>query len=428
MCRTGGKRMYNVKQIEKTLKNGMKVVLLQKEGFQKSLFMCAAPCGGFDIDQICDGKKMTHATGCAHFLEHQMFRYNHQDVTEQFASMQAQTNAFTSYTETCYYFQTTADIYKPLALLLDFVQTLDIDANSVQKEKGIILSEYDMYQQSPEQRLMKETYCSMYQNHPIRIDILGNREDIEQMDVQTLEKFYEWNYDPSRLVLVGITSEDVWDCMSFIEKYEAKYPSKISCVPVRTMKNEPENVVRTEFCEYMDISNPYICLGYKFDGCKTIEEANLKDLMVQVRLDSLFSSMNPSFQSWLDQRILNQFYGAECDFSCDRGYILFYAQTTKEKEFIDVVDSVMDSLIHEKIKEDDFEAIQNSYVGQNLRGLDHFDGLAMDWIRSVMFQYDYWTWFDSIHSITSSMVYKSCHSLDKNQRTITRIYPKECKN
>ncbi|MGM9948346.1 EF-P 5-aminopentanol modification-associated protein YfmH [Floccifex sp.] len=419
--------MYNIKQMEKTLENGMKVVLIQKEGFKKSLFMCASPCGGFDIEQECNGKKIMHATGCAHFLEHQMFRYNHQDVTELFANMQAQTNAFTSYTETCYYFQTTADIYKPLALLLDFVQTLDIDEKSVQKEKGIILSEFDMYQQSPEQRLMKETYCSMYKNHPIHIDILGTRNDIETMDVEMLSKFYELNYDPSRLVLVGITSENVLDCMSFIEDYEKKYPSKISCIPVRVMEKEPENVLRKDFCEYMDVSIPYICLGYKFDGCNTIEEANFKDLMVQIRLDSLFSAMNPSFQSWLDQRILNQFYGAECDFSCDRGYILFYAQTTKEKEFIDVVDSIMDSLIDKKIREEDFEAISNSYIGQNLRGLDQFDGLAIDWIRSTIFHYDYWNWFDSIKFASPSMVYDSCHSLNKNHRTITRIYPKECK-
>lgn len=49
--------------------------------------------------------------------------------------MQAQTNAFTSYTETAYYFQTTSDIEKPLALLLDFVENLDIDQQSVEKEK-----------------------------------------------------------------------------------------------------------------------------------------------------------------------------------------------------------------------------------------------------------------------------------------------------
>lgn len=80
--------------------------------------------------------------------------------------MQAQTNAFTSYTETAYYFQTTSDIEKPLALLLDFVENLDIDQQSVEKEKGIILSEYNMYEQNPEQRLLMNTWRALYHKHP----------------------------------------------------------------------------------------------------------------------------------------------------------------------------------------------------------------------------------------------------------------------
>ena len=76
--------------------------------------------------------------------------------------MQAQTNAFTSYTETAYYFQTTSDIEKPLALLLDFVENLDIDQQSVEKEKESILSEYNMYEQNPEQRLLMNTWrCTL---------------------------------------------------------------------------------------------------------------------------------------------------------------------------------------------------------------------------------------------------------------------------
>ena len=66
---------------------------------------------------------------------------------------------------------------------MDFVQNLDIDENSVEKEKGIILSEYNMYQQNPETRLMKLVWNTLYQTHPIRIDVLGNPEDITSMKV-----------------------------------------------------------------------------------------------------------------------------------------------------------------------------------------------------------------------------------------------------
>ena len=91
---------------------------------------------------------------------------------------------------------------------MDFVQNLDIDAESVEKEKGIILSEYNMYQQSPESRLMKLVWNALYKKHPIRIDILGTPEDIRSMKVQDLKTFYHDKYDPQNMVLIGVTGTD----------------------------------------------------------------------------------------------------------------------------------------------------------------------------------------------------------------------------
>ena len=62
-------------------------------------------------------------------------------------------NAFTSYGETAYYFSTSEDVREPLNLLLDFVQDLDISDASVEKEKGIIVSELNMYLQMSDNRL-----------------------------------------------------------------------------------------------------------------------------------------------------------------------------------------------------------------------------------------------------------------------------------
>ena len=82
------------------------------------------------------------------------------------------------------------DQKKPLKLLLDFVENLDVTNATIEKEKGIILSEYDMYQQSPEQRLFKETLISLFQYHPMKVDVLGSKEDIQDMSMEDLKQFY----------------------------------------------------------------------------------------------------------------------------------------------------------------------------------------------------------------------------------------------
>ena len=177
-------------RIEKTLPNGTRVVLIRKPGFSRSLFLAGFGTGGLYLQGNTAEGRRCFRSGAAHFLEHQMFRLNGRDVTDDMAAMQAGTNAYTAFEETAYYFSTTADPLPPLGLLLDFVQTLDITEASVEKEKGIILSEYDMYDQNPESRLLQETMNSLYHVYPLNTDILGTPQDIRDMSTEDLAVFY----------------------------------------------------------------------------------------------------------------------------------------------------------------------------------------------------------------------------------------------
>ena len=413
---------YNLTMKKKTLKNGMKVILVHKPEYVKSLFLCGFGTGGFNIREMVNGKLHTNRSGIAHFLEHQMFRYKGQDVTDLFAQMQAQTNAFTSYTETAYYFSTTADVEKPLELLLDFVQNLDIDEKSVQKEKGIILSEYSMYDQNPEMRMVRELFKSMYENHPLTIDVLGTPEDIQNMEVKDLESFYQRNYDPSKLILVGVTGKEIEPIMEHIEEYEKKYPS-IENVPSYPYfaKEEPE-VVRKEFELPMDVSEPYVCVGYKMRSEKDSHSCLKKDLLFSMWLDSVFSFMNPDYQSWLDQRILSSACGAEADFTTDHGYVLFYAQTNKKTEFIHLVDTLVHSL--QEMEDGVFQSLKAQCIARNIRALDHFESLAIDLLRAQLENYDYFEEMKTLNSITKKDIHTCVFGESFENRTILTICPK----
>ena len=147
-------KRYGESYVEETLENGLHVVLWQKPDYEKSLFMMATPLGAMDMKQVDEqGKELHFPAGIAHFLEHKMFEMGDSDVMELFSRMGASVNAFTSYTETAYYFSTTSDVKEPLNLLLDFVQELDISEESVEKEKGIIIQELHMYKEMSDSRL-----------------------------------------------------------------------------------------------------------------------------------------------------------------------------------------------------------------------------------------------------------------------------------
>lgn len=413
---------YNLDLTKETLPNGLQVLLVHKPDYQRSLFLLGAKVGGFDIDQNVDGTLVHHKSGLAHYLEHQMFYLDGEDVSELFAGLQCLTNAYTSYTETAFYFSTTADVKQPLKLLFDFVENLDVTNKTIEKEKGIILSEYDMYQQSPEQRLFKETLISLYKNHPMKVDVLGSKEDIQNMRMEDLKYFYELNYDPSKLCLVGITGKDTDEIMEWIKDCQKDVESKCDKEISRVFKEEPMEVNRKEFVDTMDISQPFVCVGFKMKPCSNVIESIEKDFAVNMWLDSLMGPLNPKFQEWLDQRIFTQFVGAEADFTIDHSYVLFYAQTINPDAFIELV---KEQVKKKTILNEDYQSLRAQAIANNLRGLNHFDGLANDLLRSHFENFDYMDSLNRIQKMSLDKVLSNLGDLDFSNVCVTKILPND---
>lgn len=413
---------YNLDLTKETLPNGLQVLLVHKPDYQRSFFLLGAKVGGFDIDQNVDGTLVHHKSGLAHYLEHQMFYLDGEDVSELFAGLQCLTNAYTSYTETAFYFSTTADVKQPLKLLFDFVENLDVTNKTIEKEKGIILSEYDMYQQSPEQRLFKETLISLYKNHPMKVDVLGSKKDIQNMRMEDLKYFYELNYDPSKLCLVGITGKDTDEIMEWIKDCQKDVESKCDKEISRVFKEEPMEVNRKEFVDTMDISQPFVCVGFKMKPCSNVIESIEKDFAVNMWLDSLMGPLNPKFQEWLDQRIFTQFVGAEADFTIDHSYVLFYAQTINPDAFIELV---KEQVKKKTILNDDYQSLRAQAIANNLRGLNHFDGLANDLLRSHFENFDYMDSLNRIQKMSLDKVLSNLGDLDFSNVCVTKILPND---
>ena len=90
------------------LENGLTVTVVPRKGFTKKLAYFVTDYGSIHTDFLLEGKAHHAPAGVAHYLEHKMFDLpGDRDVSAEFASMGAMTNAFTSYDMTAYYFSTT---------------------------------------------------------------------------------------------------------------------------------------------------------------------------------------------------------------------------------------------------------------------------------------------------------------------------------
>lgn len=419
---------YQESYIEETLDNGLHVVLWKKPDYERSLFMMATPLGALDMKQVDqEGNVYAFPAGIAHFLEHKMFEMEEGDVMDMFSQMGANVNAFTSYTETAYYFSTSGDVIKPLHLLLDFVQSLSITEESVEKEKGIIIQELNMYKQMSDQRLLMETFSSLYQQHPLRYDIGGDSDSVTSITLQQLQDCYHLNYHPSRMILVGVTSKDPKLLLEEIKKNQSKKTFDSIKEVKRQSFEEGIEPDRKEYEFHMDISMPKLSIAYKMSGIKDVYERIKVEWSFRMILDAYFSSLNPDYQTWLDQGIINDFVGSEVDLGKDYGMMMFYGETTQKEAFLSLVKQVVSQMREKGISQEALDQLKKRYFGQSLRSLNSFDDIAITMVRNYFDQSDFFESMDVLYDITLDDVTSAMEMLDPKQACVVELLPTEKK-
>ena len=143
---------------EEVLPNGLKVYLLPKADFHKTYGLFSTNYGSVD-NHFGFSPEALHQVpdGIAHFLEHKLFEKEDGDVFQTFGQQGASANAFTSFTKTSYLFSATDQIKLNLETLIDFVQAPYFTEETVEKEKGIIGQEIQMYDDDP--NCIRSTPC-----------------------------------------------------------------------------------------------------------------------------------------------------------------------------------------------------------------------------------------------------------------------------
>src|SRR5690625_1840241 len=178
------------------LEEGLAVFVMPKPGFHKKYAVFSTKYGSIDSEFRPAGQDeaVRVPDGIAHFLEHQLFEGETGHVFEAFADLGASVNAYTSPTMTSYLFSTTDHFEEAFDHLLDFVQAPHFTDEGVEKETGIIEQEIQMYQDQPRYRLQMNLLQSLYESHPVRIDIAGTVETIRRIDTDLLQLCYDTLY------------------------------------------------------------------------------------------------------------------------------------------------------------------------------------------------------------------------------------------
>lgn len=404
-----------------TLDNGLKVIIFHKPDFLMTTCAFGTPFGALNTDQIVDGKEYHFNPGIAHFLEHKIFESEEKDIFATFSKMGCNVNAFTSYRETVYYFTTTnKDVKEPLNLLLDFVQNLDITDKTVEKEKGIICQELAMYMQNADSRILQEGYKSMYKNYPLKYDIGGDDKTVNKITKKELDLCYKLNYHPSNMILVISTPLDPSGIIEIVKTNQANKTFNSYHNPINIPFNEPSEVTRKEYSFDMDVNKPKHLYAIKLKpDFKDAKDVALKEYCMNIYLKAYFSPINPEYQRWLDEGIINDFFGYEVDFDLEYAYILFYCESEVDnlKKLID--DALKKDLFNEEV----LTQVKRRYIGGAFDAFNDIEGITIGYIRDLLNGQDYFEVIHILMDITKDDVIKTFRSFDYSNYALIHITP-----
>lgn len=404
------------------LDNGLNVYIIEKEDFSKSCCYFATNFGSLNLKQKINGEIVEFHSGIAHFLEHKLFESENLDIIDQFSSLDAQVNAYTSYNETVYYFSTiTNDLKSSLNLLLDFVQNFNVSEKGVEKEKDIIIQEVLMYKNNPNYRLFSESLNSLYHHNYIKDDIGGSVEDIKAISKKELEKCYYANYHPCNMVLVIVSPFKHQDIIKIVKDNQNKKTFKN--INVINIKNdEPETTVNEYKEIIMPIETQKCCYGLKLNIKINNSEYFKLEQIFKMAFEMIFSELNSNYQKWIDDLIINNFFSYYIDINTNNQMLLFTNETRDHLSFKKFID---DKLLNYTFDENKMIKLKRRYLGSLFSVFDNIDRYANKFTDNILNKKSLFECLNLINSIQIEDLYKAMELINLDNYSLIKIIGKE---
>ena len=178
----------------------------KKTTFKNGLRLITAPMKDTNtvtvIVAVAAGSKYEtkNVSGLSHFLEHMFFkgtkkRPKTKDIAESLDAVGGEFNAYTSQESTAYYAKVDKEhINLAIDVVSDIFLNSKIDAKEIEKERGVILQEINMYEDTPMLAAGEEFENLLYGDQPAGWKVIGTKENIARVErkdfVDYREKFY----------------------------------------------------------------------------------------------------------------------------------------------------------------------------------------------------------------------------------------------
>ncbi len=354
---------------KKILKNGMRVITVPlPESLTATVLVLVEAGSKYETKEI---------SGVSHFLEHMCFkgtikRPHTIDIVGELDSIGAQYNAFTGQEYTGYWAKAS---FRKMGKILDVVSDIYLNPvfneKEIEKEKGVIVEEINMYEDMPARDIQDLFDGLLYGDQPAGWKILGDKETVRKFEREDFVKYRNEHYVASATTVIVAGRFDEKKIISVIEKKfkNASTSKKHTKEKVKEAQKKPKVLIK-----YKKTDQSHLVVGFR-----SYDIFNKQNAVLSVIAGILGGGMSSRlFQKLREEMGVGYYVRGYNDASTDHGVFQASAgvDNKKIKEVIKAILLEFNKLKTELVSEEELTKVKDYLIGNMYLELESSDELA----------------------------------------------------
>ncbi len=358
-----------MKFTKKVLKNGLRIITVpMKENPAVTVLVMVEAGSKYETKEI---------SGVSHFLEHMCFKGTRKrpkaiDISRELDKIGAQYNAFTSQEFTGYYAKSSP---QHLDMILDVVSDMYLnplfETAEIEKEKGVIVEEINMYEDMPHRHVQDLLMELLYGDQPAGWNIAGTRETVKNLKREDFVDYRTKHYvsGATTVVVAG-----AFDEKTIYEKIEEKFEGI----------HESKKHTKTKAIENQ--TTPQLLIKFKKTdqthlviGVRSFDVSSKYNSAIRILSAILGGGMSSRlFQKLRDEMGVGYYVSASNDSYTDHGVFTISTgvDNLRVKEVVKAILAELKKMKEDIVPQDELQKAKDYLIGNMFLGLESSDSQA----------------------------------------------------
>ncbi|HEX6988810.1 MAG TPA: insulinase family protein, partial [Bacillota bacterium] len=246
-------------------------------------------------------------------------------------------------------------------------------------------------------RVYEDLMAALYQQHPVRVPVIGTVEDIRRITPDLLHTCHRTFYHPANMLLAVIGDVDPDAVLDQIARDLAGRRYGPAGPIQRLYPDEPPAAAQRGVRRPLPTSEAYAAVGIKLappvrSGAETEAHrlaAQRRVLLLQLALDALIGPASAFFQRLYDEGVFTDAFGYQVDVQPGAAHLLVSGRTGQPDRFCAEVLGQLCSAAASGFDPADFERVRRARLGSFLSVLDNADALNGLLVRDRLLGFDF---------------------------------------